>query len=165
MHDAFTPIVRFITMFGNAGLFWILISLVLILNKKTRKLGILAGLSLLLCFIVCNLWLKPTIDRTRPWVLFEEVRRLIPAPHDPSFPSGHSANSMACAMAILLNGKKKCYGAAAVTLAVLIALSRLYLGVHFPSDVVGGLVLGVLSAVIVYYANARYERRRDEISD
>lgn len=164
--DALTPVAKFITLFGSAGAFWIAVSLILIAFKRTRKLGILTGLSLLLCFICCNLCLKPLIDRTRPWVLFEEVRRLIPDPGDPSFPSGHSANSMAAAFAILLNGAKKRYGVAAVTLAVLIGLSRLYLGVHFPSDVAAGLLLGVLSATLVYCANKWRERRDNhEISN
>lgn len=157
--DALTPVMKFITLFGEAGIFWIVVCLALIAFKKTRKVGILASITLVLCFICCNLWLKPTIDRTRPWVLFDQVVRMIPDPGDPSFPSGHSANSMAPAMAILLNGAKKRYGVAAVTLALLVGLSRLYLGVHFPSDVGAGLLLGIISAVIVYYANKWRERR------
>ena len=164
VNDAFTPAVKFITMFGEAGIFWIALCVLLLCFRRTRKLGLLAGLSLLLCFICCNLIVKPIVDRTRPWVIFEEVVRLVPDPGDPSFPSGHSANSMATAFAILLNsarcGVKRYWGVILVILAVLIALSRLYLGVHFPSDVLVGILFGILSAVIVYYASKYYESRK-----
>lgn len=158
VHDGLTPVMKAISLLGDAGAFWILLCLALIAFRKTRKIGILAGVSLVLCFICCNLCIKPAVDRTRPWILFDQVMRLIPDPGDSSFPSGHSAASMAPAMAILLNGANKKYGAAAVTLAILIGFSRLYLGVHFPSDVCGGLILGVICACIVYYANKWRER-------
>ncbi|MDD5823322.1 MAG: phosphatase PAP2 family protein [Firmicutes bacterium] len=170
VHDALTPIMRAITMLGEVGIFWIALCAVLTMFRKTRKLGLLAALSLLIGFLVCNVWLKPMIDRARPWELFEGVRRLAPDPGDASFPSGHTTSSFATAMAVYLNcvrcGFKRSYGVAALTLAGLIALSRLYLGMHFPSDVLGGIAIGIASAFIVYYVSLWNERRaRYEVSD
>ena len=92
--DWLTPVMKFITLFGEAGIFWILLCLSLIIFRKTRRLGIICAFSLLLTFICCNLILKPLVDRVRPWVTFQMVNAMLPPPGDASFPSGHSANSM-----------------------------------------------------------------------
>lgn len=160
VHDGLTPVAKAISFLGNAGWFFIVIVVLLLCVKKTRRLGMLAAISLILCFFMCNVWLKPMVDRTRPWVLFEGVNRLIPPPGDPSFPSGHSANSMAVAFAVFLNSTNKKYGAALVALSVLIGITRLYLGVHFPSDVAAGLLLGMLCAFAVYAVDKYYRKKR-----
>lgn len=168
--DALTPVMRFITHFGEWGFFWMMLGAVLLCFKRTRKLGFLALLSLLIGFILCNLCLKPLVERPRPWTLFDEVRRLAPDPGDWSFPSGHTTSSFATSIAILINsgicGIRKRYGIAAVTLAALVGLSRLYLGMHFPTDVLGGIIIGTGSAYLVYCINRWCERRtQHEISD
>ena len=94
-----TPIIKVITAFGSKGLFWIMLCLVLMIFKKTRRLGIICSLSLLLTVICCNVIIKPLVDRTRPWITFSDVHAFLPPPGDASFPSGHSANTMGPAWA------------------------------------------------------------------
>jgi undecaprenyl-diphosphatase len=185
--DWLTPIMKLITYMGEAGIFWIILCLVLIILKKTRRLGIICALSLLFTFIICNLIIKPTVDRVRPWVTFQMVNAMLPPPGDASFPSGHSANSMAPAWAFFLAtmpvktsagrsyDRVRCLGwrgegaspqvmhrlgIAAVVLAVLIGISRLYLGMHYPSDVVCGLLIGMIVATIVYWVILKIEDNR-----
>ena len=175
--DWLTPVMKFITLFGEAGIFWILMCLSLIIFRKTRRLGIICAFSLLLTFICCNLVLKPLVDRVRPWVTFQMVNAMLPPPGDASFPSGHSANSMGPAWGMFIAtmpvktaagrsyDEVRCLGwkgkgaspvtmhkwsIAAVVLALLVGLSRLYLGMHYPSDVVCGLLLGMIAATVVY---------------
>ena len=183
--DWLTPIMKIITLFGEDGIFWILVCLVLILFRRTRRLGIICSLSLLLTFITCNLILKPAVDRRRPWVTFQMVNALLPPPGDASFPSGHSANSMGPAWALFIatmpvrtaSGRSydevRCLGwkgegaspqmmhrlgIAAVILALLIGVSRLYL--HYPTDVVCGLLLGMIAATAVYVVILKTEDKR-----
>ena len=185
--DWLTPIMKSITMLGEDGIFWILVCLVLLLFKRTRRLGVICSLSLLCTFIVCNLCLKPAVDRVRPWITFQLVNPMLPPPGDASFPSGHSANSMGPAWAMFLAtmpvrmaggrsyDKVRClgwkgegvsphtmhkFGIAAVILAVLIGISRLYLGMHYPSDVVCGLLIGMIVATVVYRIILRAEDKR-----
>ena len=185
--DWLTPIMKSITMLGEDGIFWILVCLVLLLFKRTRRLGVICSLSLLCTFIVCNLCLKPAVDRVRPWITFQLVNPMLPPPGDASFPSGHSANAMGPAWAMFLAtmpvrmaggrsyDKVRClgwkgegvsphtmhkFGIAAVVLAVLIGISRLYLGMHYPSDVVCGLLIGMIVATVVYRIILREEDKR-----
>lgn len=185
--DWLTPIMKIITLFGEDGIFWILVCLVLILFRRTRRLGIICSLSLLLTFITCNLILKPAVDRIRPWVTFQMVNAMLPPPGDASFPSGHSANSMGPAWALFIatmpvrtaSGRSydevRCLGwkgegaspqimhrlgIAAVILALLIGVSRLYLGMHYPTDVVCGLLLGMIAATAVYVVILKTEDKR-----
>lgn len=187
-----TPVMKFITMFGEGGIFLIAVCLVLMIFKKTRRYGIICALSLLLTYICCNLVIKPLVDRTRPWLVYEEVNNMLPHPGDPSFPSGHSANSMGLAWAMFINtlpvrtptGKDyssvPCLGwkgegadprlmhrisIFAVILAVLIGISRLYLGMHYPSDVVCGLLLGMICAIIIHYIVKKLESSRGIIGE
>ena len=182
--DWLTPVMKFITLFGEGGIFWIAMCLLMLAFKKTRRLGIICSLSLAFTFLCCNLILKPLIDRTRPWEVFQEVQAFLPPPGDASFPSGHSANSMGPAWAMLSAsapvkiGERKVYdevpclgwkgegidprtahrlGIAAVILSLLIGLSRLYLGMHYPSDVVCGLLLGMICAAIVHFVIKKTE--------
>lgn len=135
-----------ITRLGNAGIFWILLSVCLLFFTKTRKTGWLAGISLALSFVVNNLFLKNVVARTRPYEAVEGLNRLIEKQTDDSFPSGHTASSFAVAVILYLELPKK-YGIPLLILAVLISFSRLYLGVHYPSDVLAGAVSGTLIAL------------------
>ena len=135
-------IVPVITMLGEAGWIWILLAVVLLARKNTRKLGTAVAIALVLDLILCNLLLKPIIARPRPFTFRPELTLLVKAPRDFSFPSGHTAASFAAASALLFS-KAKGWGPAMV-LAALIALSRLYLYVHYPTDVLAGVVVGVL---------------------
>lgn len=135
-----------ITLLGDAGIFWIACSVVMILIPKTRKTGWAMGISLLIGLLVCNVTLKPLVGRIRPydyqWQFFQkEIHLLVEGLHDYSFPSGHTIASFEAATALLIGNKK--LGIPAMVLAVLIAFSRLYLYVHYPTDVLASIVLGI----------------------
>lgn len=136
-----------ITSIGNAGCIWIVIGLILLLSNKYRKYGLMLWGTLLLCFLIGNLGMKPLIARERPYNFNEAITLLIDAPIDYSFPSGHTMTSFAAAVILYYMNKK--IGIAAYVLAAIIAFSRLYLYVHYPSDVLVGLVIGVLISKIV----------------
>ena len=141
--DAVMPV---ITLLGDAGIFWIAIAVVLLFFPKTRRIGLGMGAALLLGLLVCNVTLKPLVARIRPYdyVLEQfgvQIKLLIEAQHDFSFPSGHSIASFEAATVLLIHSKKA--GVPAVVLACLIAFSRLYLYVHYPTDVIASVVLGV----------------------
>ncbi len=152
IHDGMTPMVKAITSLGNGGWFWIALILLLLCFRKTRRAGIIAATALLISFLINNMMLKNLFARTRPYEVFDSVQRLIAKPHDYSFPSGHSAASFVTAVALFREIPKK-YGIPLMTLAFMIAASRLYLGVHYPSDVFFGALSGTLIALIVshYY--------------
>ena len=140
-----------ITLLGDAGIFWIACALILMLIPKTRKAGFSMGLTLLMGLVLCNLTLKPLVGRIRPydyqWEYYSRtIELLIEAEHDFSFPSGHTIASFEAAFALLLGNKK--LGIPAMILAVLIAFSRLYLYVHYPTDVIASVILGIGLAIL-----------------
>nr|WP_312576445.1 phosphatase PAP2 family protein [Sedimentibacter sp.] len=135
----------YISFLGNAGAIWILVTILLLISKKTRYTGLLMSISLILCLLIGNVALKNLVARIRPCDIHPEVPLLIPRPTDFSFPSGHTMSSFASATVLLLNNK--IWGKYAVILAVLIAFSRLYLYVHYPSDILAGMIIGILIAI------------------
>ncbi|MBE7043300.1 MAG: phosphatase PAP2 family protein [Ruminococcaceae bacterium] len=132
----------FITMLGNKGMLWIMIALFLFCFKQYRKLALTMILSLILGLLLGNLILKPLVGRIRPFQANRFFNLLIPPPKDFSFPSGHTLSSFAAASVLLTEEKRM--GIPAMIVAGLIAFSRLYLYVHYPSDVIAGIILGVL---------------------
>lgn len=142
-------ILAFITSLGNAGIIWIVLAVVLLILPKTRKAGIIVAAALLVDLILCNLILKNLVARVRPYDVNTAIAVLIKKPLDFSFPSGHTAASFAAMTALFLAKMKKAW-IAALILAVLIAFSRLYFYVHYPTDVLGGIAVGILSGVIGY---------------
>ena len=141
-------VMKNITHLGDSGIFWILTGLVLFCFKKTRKMGFCVLLSLAGGLLIGNILLKNLVARDRPCWIDPAVQLLIENPGDFSFPSGHTMASFEAAVSIFLYNRR--WGAAALVLAALIAFSRLYLFVHFPSDVLTGLVLGVVIALAVH---------------
>ena len=137
-----------ITLFGDGGIFWIALAIVLLIFKKTRKIGLTMGIALAMGFIIGNLGLKNIFARIRPYDLNPEFPLLIEKLHDFSFPSGHTLASFEASVAIFLYNKK--FGIAAIVLAVLIAFSRLYLYVHYPTDVITSIILGTGFAIISF---------------
>lgn len=135
--DAALPV---ISWSANHGEIWILLALVLVLRKSSCRQGWTVALALVLDLVCCNLLLKPLIGRVRPFVVNPAVELLVSPPLDASFPSGHTAASFAAVFALRGSGNPLWKPALAV--AVLIAFSRLYLYVHWPSDVLGGALLG-----------------------
>ena len=146
--DVFMP---FITIFGDAGIFWIACAVVLLLIPKYRKVGLGMGIALILGLLVCNVTLKPLVQRPRPYTYLEEnygiiIPLLIEGHADFSFPSGHTIASFEAATVLLINDRK--LGIPAMILAVLIAFSRLYLYMHYPTDVIASVFLGIAFAFL-----------------
>ncbi len=115
-------------------------------TSETINTGVSVLFAMALCYLIVNVTLKPLIARIRPYELSDSVKLLVPMLQDYSFPSGHSASSFAAAVAIFLN--RRAVGIAALCLASLIAFSRLYLYVHYPSDVLAGILIGTACAII-----------------
>ena len=156
-----------ITLLGDAGIFWIAIAVVLLFFPKTRKVGLGMGAALILGLLVCNVTLKPLVARIRPYDYQMEhfgvtIKLLIEAQHDFSFPSGHTIASFEAATVLLIHSKKA--GIPAMVLACLIAFSRLYLYVHYPTDVIASVILGIgfgiLGNWLVQKGFSMYENRK-----
>ena len=148
--DKFMP---FITAFGNGGIFWIACSVLLMFIPKTRRTGFGMAFALSMGLLVCNMILKPGVARIRPYDLQETlgvtIDLLIKRSHDFSFPSGHTIASFEACTVLMLGNKK--LGIPATLLAILIAFSRLYLYVHYPTDVITSIVLGILFGIIGWW--------------
>lgn len=147
-HPWLTPLFKGITFFGEYGAGWILIALTLLAFKKTRKIGWTMGIALLAGFLLGEVFLKNVIARPRPFTLLPELPLWIPVPHGFSCPSGHTTSSFAAATTIFLYNKK--WGTVALVLAGLIGFSRMYFTVHYLTDVLFGVVLGVGCALLAY---------------
>lgn len=160
IHDGFTPVMKFITHLGDKGIIWIALIVLMLCFKKTRKVGIIAGTALIVSFVINNLMLKNLVARTRPYDIFTGVQRLVEKQSDWSFPSGHSAASFVTAVVMFRELPRK-YGVPALTLAFLIAFSRLYVGVHYPLDVLTGAVSGTLIALLVCWTFKRYNGNKE----
>lgn len=130
-----------ITKLGDSGIFWILLAVIFLFFKKTRKTGLMMGVALVCGLIVGNITLKPLIHRIRPYDLNPDAVLLIDRLSDFSFPSGHTLSSFEGATVLMIRDKR--FGVPAMVLAVCIALSRLYLYVHYPTDVLAGAILGI----------------------
>ena len=139
-------VMQLITSLGNGLTIWALIGVILVINKRYRKYGITIIFSLILCFIVGNLSLKPLVARIRPFNAIPLLDvLLIKPPTDFSFPSGHAMCSFASGAIIFYMNKR--LGIFALVLSFLMGFSRLYLYVHYPSDVFCGLAIGILIGI------------------
>jgi len=140
-------IMPLITSLGNGGIFWIAVSLFLICRRSTRKTGIAVAVSMLLCFIFGNLMLKNLIARPRPYTVDPSIVLLIPPSSEIySFPSGHTMNAFSAAFSLMMRREK--YYIPAIILAAVIAFSRIYLMMHYPLDILGGIAVGFTAAYI-----------------
>lgn len=147
----------FVTTLGNGGLLWIAIGLFFFAQKKHRPLGILIILSLIGSLLVTNGLLKNWIARPRPYTVWP-IELLIDKHPEFSFPSGHTSASFAVAWMIFMN--KRRLGVYMLVIATLMGLSRLYLFMHYPTDVIGGAVVGILIAETVYWIYDQWRIRR-----
>lgn len=134
---------------AELGLVWIAIAVIMLFFKKSRRCGVLMLISMALTILIGEFTVKNIVCRVRPCNVNTAIDMLVKRPHSYSFPSGHTGASFAAAMSICLN-KKWYWGLAAILFAALIGFSRLYLYVHYPSDVLAGMALGMLVAVIVW---------------
>ena len=135
--DAVLPVISWTS---NHGEIWILLALCLLAAKKSRRQGGTVAVALLMDLLCCNMFLKPLIGRVRPFAVNPAVELLVAAPLDASFPSGHTAVSFAAVFALKASGSP--LWKPALVLASVIAFSRLYLYVHWPTDVLAGILLG-----------------------
>lgn len=151
-NDFLNPIMLFITRLGDGGAIWIFIALIFLLKKQTRIFGISMLVSLLLGVIIGNMIMKPFFARPRPFKTYTDIINLINQ-GGYSFPSGHSLSSFTAATSFYLCAKHKNiklnFARAFLVLAALIAISRLYVCVHYPTDVFFGSLIGIIIAVIV----------------
>lgn len=164
LHNSITdPIMYGITCLGNAGIFWILLCAAFLFIpafKKDRKVGLSMMIALIVSLIMCNGIMKNLSARVRPFNVdtsFENLYGVFNGINDWSFPSGHTSASFAAALAIILWDRKK--GIPAVVIAALIAFSRLYLTVHYPTDVLASLILGSLYGVAGYFISRLIMKR------
>lgn len=162
--DKLMPI---ITMFGDGGVFWIAVAVILLFLPKTRKWGWSMLVALMLGLIVCNITLKPLIARVRPYDLHAElfgdtITLLVKTPHDWSFPSGHTIACFEACTALMIRSRKA--GIPAAILAILVSFSRLYLYVHYPTDVIfsvfAGILFGILGCVIVNAVYIKFPEKK-----
>ena len=142
------PVMIFITSIGNYAFVWIVISVSLVIPQKTRKIGIMSLVALLVSFLLNNLILKDVVGRIRPYEVISGLELLVNPATDLSFPSGHAGNSFAVAVVLFQKLPRK-YGIPALVLASLIGISRLYIGIHYPTDVLAGAVIGTLIAIFI----------------
>lgn len=145
-----------ITVLGNGGIIWIIAALMMLCIPKYRKSGAALSTGLIACLVLGNLVLKPLVARVRPFDIVEGIELLIATPLDFSFPSGHTYSSVIGASVLTMTDKR--FGYVAIPLAVLIAFSRLYLYVHYPTDVLGGIVLGGIISVGLYFVFFKQKR-------
>jgi undecaprenyl-diphosphatase len=156
--DFLDPIMKAITMLGDKGMIWILITLVLLILRRTRPLGVICAVSMVIGLVVTNLIIKNWVARVRPYEVIQGLECIVKKADDWSFPSGHTTNSLACAWVLFRKTPKKC-GVPALILAILIAFSRLYVGIHYPTDVLGGAVIGIGSACLSLALVPKLEKR------
>lgn len=146
-----------ITRFGDGGLFWIAIAVFLLAIPKARKAGLQMLLALALGYVIGNLCIKNIIARPRPFVSNPLIELLINTPKEYSFPSGHTLSSFSAAITIFMYHKR--FGIAALLFASLIAFSRMYLYVHYPTDIFGAIVLAVIIAFMAKYIVAYLSKK------
>ena len=143
------PIVSFYTKLGDAGVLWITLSLLMLFWKPTRRAGALALCAMVLGLLATNLTIKPLVQRGRPWLDWP-IGPLVTEKDPNSFPSGHTCAAFAAGMSWMRSLPWRWGRAAAVVLAVCMGLSRLYVGVHYPTDVLVGALIGALCAWVVW---------------
>lgn len=161
---ALTALLSFYTQLGNSGLLFIALAVLLLFFRSTRKGGAAALTAMFFGLIVTNLTIKPLVSRLRPWIVMENFTALVAEPDPNSFPSGHSCSAFAFAVALCIMLPKRWMKVTALCMAAVMALSRLYVGVHFPSDVVVGSLIGALCGLAGAWAVKRvirlYQERR-----
>lgn len=141
--DAIMPL---ITLFGEYGIWWICVTLMFIALRTRRSCGLTLAAGIVICALLGNVLLKNIIARDRPCWINESIDMLVKVPHDYSFPSGHTMISFTCAVILVFFDKK--LGIPAIILAAAVGCSRMYLYVHFPTDVFAGMIIGIAIGVI-----------------
>lgn len=148
------------TALGNGGVIWICAAGLMLLFPRTRRAGVLAFTGLLINLLIVNVLLKPLVARARPWLVVEGLKPLLFSDDHHSFPSGHTSAAFAFAAAVSAGMKLRWVKVLVFAAAVLMGISRLYVGVHFPTDVLAGAVIGslcgLLASVLVRKLSERF---------
>lgn len=160
------PVIMLYTHLGDTGLLWIVLSLLMLCFKKTRKAGVVGLIALVLGALCTNVVLKHVFQRPRPWLNVEGLQFLVVENDPNSFPSGHTCAAFAAASAWWRNLPRRWMGIAGLAAAALMGLSRLYVGVHYPSDVLAGCLVGLLCGWLAWLVWKRLEMRagRDKLA-
>lgn len=155
-----------VSLLDEIGAIWIVLALILLAFKKTRKTGIMVSLSLIIGVIFANGVLKPLLNRPRPFEYNEAARVIVERLRDGSFPSGHAVSCTECATVLLIRDKR--IGIPALIYTILVCFARLYLYMHFPSDVLGGVLIGIFIGLISIFLTERayrfYEKKKNSLS-
>ena len=163
------PIMSFYTRLGDAGMLFIALGLVMLLFKSTRRAGFSALCAMIIGLVVVNFTIKPLMARERPWLVIEGFVNLVEEKDPNSFPSGHTNAAFAFALALCMTAPRRWMKITAVCAGLVMGLSRLYVGVHFPSDVLVGALIGSLcglaGAWVVKIVWVRLEPRLQKASE
>ena len=145
-----------VSLFCTADIVWFLLALFLIHRKETRRVGIILLVALIISIVICNLFLKPVVGRIRPYEVYD-VSLLVPASTEFSFPSGHTTGVTVVTTVVCMYFRKWMYPMIAFAIAVM--FSRMYLFMHYPTDILGGVAVGVISVMMSYMiVNAVYRK-------
>lgn len=148
---------------GAHGELWIALTVLALAFRRTRKAGLAMALALCLYMVSGHFILKPLFARPRPCDIRPEMLTLVARPHGWSFPSGHTASGFAAAFALWFQNRK--LGTLALLLATFIGFTRLYLYVHFPTDILGGVALGLaagaLGSLLADKASDKWSKRSE----
>lgn len=162
--DWLNPVVEAFTSLGNAGIVWIVLSVAMLCWRPTRKAGILSGCALVFSLLFTNLGLKLLIARARPYTVMEHLVPLLTSGDPNSFPSGHTCAAFAAGLVWARVLPKAWMRRAAVVQAVLMGLSRLYVGVHYPTDVAAGALVGSVCALLALKLGKIWQSRKEQLS-
>ncbi len=152
--DFLDAVMKFFSYIGEGGIIWLAISVPMLFFRKSRSWGIMMIVSMLIAFITGELIIKNVVCRYRPFIDLNISNLPVLHASGFSFPSSHSSTGFAAATVLFRMNKK--YGTAAIVLACIISFSRLYNYVHFPSDVLAGILLGIGSALLVCFAFKKF---------
>lgn len=155
-------LMSFFSRLGDFGLVWIILAAVLLCLPKYRRLGTVVAAALLVDLLLCNVLIKPLVARTRPYDVNTLIELIVSKPIDYSFPSGHTAAAFAAVSAMFFV-KNRLWVPAGI-LAVVIAFSRMYLYVHYPTDILGGIVVGIASGAAGAFLVRWMMKKREEVS-
>ncbi len=146
-----------VSIMGKLSWCWVVLAIILLIIKKTRKCGITLALDVVFNLVASSLIIKPLVSRMRPCVLNRTVQVLSSIPFDGSFPSGHTLFAFGAATVIFIYNKG--LGLLAYLFACVMGFSRMYLYMHFPTDVLFGGILGIIFAVVVYSLQQSFMRK------
>lgn len=164
----FNYIMKFFTMIGDKGIIWLAIAVILLCFKRTRKCGVFLIIVVAISWVVSNIILKNVYYRARPFTENQVMQDFLNSinltlPDGSSFPSGHAAASFASAIFLTLNYKKNaCW---AYPLAVIIAFSRIFMCVHYPTDVLAGAIIGTIIGLVIYALMKAFNKGYDKYKE